>query len=140
MPKRKRPSTPALSYSSSPRPSSSSSAPTLSPSSNDEPSNYPRRGPYPKVRPSKYTIHQQDRLNHLLFGLGCCRWTTNSQRMIRDVWLHVPEERGGGEGIGLTPPKILQYCKSRGMNLVDGDERFEEFFRWSMDQIGRAHV
>lgn len=129
MPKRPISSTSVPSSSSTPVPSSSST-PVPSSSYNDEPSG---NQPNPKGR-SKYTSDQQARLNHLVFGLGCCRWTANALRVIRDIWLHIPAERGGGEGIGLTPRQILQYCKARGVDLLHGDERFEEFFRWLMAQ------
>ncbi|KAF8426609.1 hypothetical protein EV426DRAFT_702209 [Tirmania nivea] len=114
-----------------------SSIPAHSSSSYDGPSdNYSP----PKVRAVRYTSEQKERLNYLVFGLGCCKWTVNSERLIGDVWLHIPEERGGGMGIGLTPRQIIQYCKTRGYGVLDGEERFQDFFRWMMNQPEYANT
>jgi len=152
MPEKPEPPAPPSKISKKPRSSASlskmprkpkSSAHFLSSSFNDGTSgNYPPDTPDTpdttqiKMHPTpvKYSSKQQERLNHLTFGLGCCRWTVNVERLIRDVWLHIPEERGGGEGIGLLPRQVLQYCRSRGTSLPDGDEKFEEFLLWLMAQ------
>ncbi|KAF8426611.1 hypothetical protein EV426DRAFT_572503 [Tirmania nivea] len=107
---------------------------SASPSNNDPFPNDFELYALPPAKATRFTDKQVKRLNHLVFTLGCVEGRKNNEWAIEEVWMVVPESRGGGADIHLTMAQIIQFIRVWAKQVPEKHLRMAKFYKWVEQQ------